>query len=49
MPDHNMFFLSKNAFMSAMQISYKRVKTCYKIKNGFRDFESRFLCILLRL
>ena len=42
MPDHNMFFLSKNAFMSAMQISYKRVKSCYKIKINSRELKSCF-------
>ena len=26
-----------------------RVKTCYKIKIGFRDFASRFSAVLLRL
>ena len=26
-----------------------RVKTCYKIKIGFRDFASRFSGVLLRL
>ena len=30
----------------AMQISYKRVKTCYKIKIDFRDFRSRFRAFL---
>ena len=30
----------------AMQISYKQVKTCYKIKIDFRDFRSRFRAFL---
>ena len=32
-----------------MQISYKRVKTCYKIKIGFRDLFCCFCVVLQRL
>ena len=34
-------------FCLAMQISYKQVKTCYKIKIDFRDFRNGF-CQFLR-
>ena len=39
---HANVFLSKNVFMPAMQISYKRVKTCYKMKINFRESKSCF-------
>ena len=38
----------KNLSSCLMQISYKRVKTCYKIKIGFRVFVCRFYRVLLR-
>ena len=39
---HANVFLSKNVFMPAMQISYKRVKTCYKMKINSRESKSCF-------
>ena len=39
---HANVFLSKNVFMSTMQISYKRVKTCYKMKINYRESKSCF-------
>ena len=32
----------------AMQISYKQVKTCYKIKIDYRDLDCCFYGVLLR-
>ena len=37
----------KIVFMSAMQISYKRVKICYKIKINSRESKSCFYGVLL--
>ena len=37
------YFFKKNMPSCLMQISYKRVKTCYKIKIGFRDLLGVFV------
>ena len=37
----------KNVFMSGMQISYKRVKTCYKIKINYRESKSCIYGVLM--
>ena len=39
--------LVKNVFMSTIQISYKRVKSCYKIKINYRESKSCFYGVLL--